>query len=32
MGLVRAEAIMLVVFIVGVFIERGRRNQLKQAA
>jgi hypothetical protein len=32
MGLVRAEAIMLVVFIVGVFIERGRRNQLKHAA
>jgi hypothetical protein len=31
MGLVRAESIMLVVFIVGVFIERGRRNQLQQA-
>jgi hypothetical protein len=31
MGLVRAESIMLVLFIIGVFIERGRRNQLKQA-
>jgi len=32
MGLVRAESLMLVLFIIGVFIERGRRNQLKQAA
>jgi hypothetical protein len=31
MGLVRAEAIMLAVFLVGIFIERGRRNQVKQA-
>lgn len=31
MGLVRAESVMLVLFIVGGFIERGRRNQLKQA-
>ena len=31
MGLVRAEAIMLVVFLGGIFIERGRRNQLKHA-
>ena len=32
MGLVRAESVMLVLFIIGVFIERARRNQLKQAA
>jgi len=32
MGLVRAESIMLVLFIAGIFIERRRRNQLKQAA
>jgi hypothetical protein len=31
MGLVRAESLMLVLFIIGVFIERGRHNQLKQA-
>jgi len=31
MGLVRAESLMLVLFIIGVFIERGRRNQLKQS-
>jgi hypothetical protein len=31
LGLVRAESVMLVLFIIGVFIERGRRNQLKQA-
>ena len=30
LGLVRAESIMLVVFIFGLFIERGRRNQLRQ--
>jgi len=32
MGLVRAESVMLVVFIIGVFIERGRRNQIRQTA
>lgn len=32
MGLVRAEAIMLVLFTAGIFIERGRRNQLRQTA
>lgn len=31
MGLVRAESVMLVVFIIGLFIERGRRSQLQQA-
>ena len=31
-GLVRAESVMLVVFIIGVFIERGRRNQIRQTA
>jgi hypothetical protein len=31
MKLVRAEAIMLVLFTVGIFIERGRRHQLKHA-
>jgi hypothetical protein len=31
MGLVRAESLMLVLFIIGVFIGRGRHNQLKQA-
>ncbi len=30
MGLVRAEAVMLAAFIVGVFIELGRRNQQRQ--
>ena len=29
-GLVRAEAVMLVLFIVGVFIELARRNQQRQ--
>jgi hypothetical protein len=32
MGLVRAESIMLVLFIADFFIERGRRNQISQAA
>jgi hypothetical protein len=32
MGLVCAGSVMLVLFIVGVFIERGRRNQIRQAA
>ncbi len=32
LGLVRPGAIMLVLFVVGVFIERGRRNQIRQAA
>lgn len=31
LGLVRAESVMLVLFIIGVFIERGRRNQLRKA-
>jgi hypothetical protein len=31
MRLVRAKAIMPVVFLVGICVERGRRNQLKQA-
>jgi hypothetical protein len=31
MGLVVNEAVMLLLFIAGVFIERGRRNKLKQA-
>ncbi|HYL93449.1 MAG TPA: hypothetical protein VEW69_09860 [Alphaproteobacteria bacterium] len=31
MALVRAEAIMLALFIVGIFIERGSRNQLSRA-
>jgi hypothetical protein len=30
MALVRAEAVMLVIFTVGVFVERARRHQLKQ--
>jgi hypothetical protein len=32
LGLVRAESIMLVVFIFGLFIERGRRNQLRKTS
>ncbi len=32
MGLVRAEAVMLVVFLIGIFIERGRRQQQREAA
>jgi hypothetical protein len=31
-GLVRAESVMLVAFIIGVFTERGRRNQIRQTA
>jgi hypothetical protein len=31
MGLVRAESAMLVLFIIGFFIERDRRNRLQQA-
>ena len=31
MGLVRAESVMLVLFIIGVFLERGRRSKLQQA-
>ena len=32
MKLVGIESVLLVVFIIGLFIERGRRNQLEQAA
>ena len=31
MGLVRAESVMRVLFIIGVFLERGRRSTLQQA-
>ena len=31
-GLVRAESVMIVVIIIGLFIERGRRNHIRQTA